>query len=91
MDGALAVTVISSSVVVGGAIAGGFWRVIIRIGKQDKSIGQLDGKIGSLEGNVKGMNTTMQNFQGQLNGIDGRMGRLDERINGLVTDKKEKG
>lgn len=80
MDGALIATVISSSVIVGGAIGGGFWRVMVRIGKQDKSIGKLDGKI-------EGLNTTMQNFQGQLNGIDGRIDRLDGRINGLINTK----
>lgn len=78
MDGSLIATVVSSSVVVGGAIAGGFWRVMIRIGRQDESIGRLEGK-------VDGLTTATHIFQGQLRSFDERMGRLDERINNVVT------
>lgn len=77
MDGALIATIVSSSVVVGGAITGGFWKVIIKIGDQNKSIGRLEGK-------VDGLHTRMQSYEKQLEGFDARVSRLDRRINGLV-------
>ena len=77
MDGGLIVTVISSTVAASGIFVGGFWKVMTRIGQQDKSIGRLDGKIDGLSSNV-------QSLQGQFAGYDERMGRLDERINGIV-------
>lgn len=77
MDGALITTIVSSSVVVGGAIAGGFWRVIVKIGDQNKSIGRLEGK-------MDGFNTRMYSYEKQLEGFDKRVDRLDRRFNGLL-------
>lgn len=81
MDGALIATVVSSSVVVGGAIISGFWRISTRIGNQDKSIGILGGK-------VDGLRTSTDIVQKQILGIDQRIDRLDGRINGIITGSK---
>jgi len=77
MDGPLCATVISSSVVIGGAIIGGFWRVWVRIGDQNKSIGRLEGK-------VDGFHTRMHSYETQLDGFDTRVDRMDKRVNGFV-------
>lgn len=86
MDGGLIATIISSSVVVGGAIGTGFWRVALKIGDQNKSIGRLEGK-------VDGLGTRMHSYEKQLDGFDERVNRLDGRINGFLDSflKKEKG
>lgn len=77
MDGSLIATVVSSSVVVGGAIAGGFWRIWVKIGDQSKGIGRLEGK-------VDGLDTSMKSYEKQLEGFDKRIGRLDRRMNGFL-------
>ena len=77
MDGALIATVVSSSVIVGGAIGGGFWKVWVKLGDQNKAIGRLEGK--------------MDGYEKQLEGFDGRISRLDQRINGFVDTLMGKG
>ena len=72
MDGALIATIITSSVVVAGAIGGGFWKL-------GRSIGRLEGK-------VEGLDTRMHSYEKQLEGFDSRVDRLDKRINGFLDD-----
>lgn len=77
MDGAVIATVVSSSVVVGGAIITGFWRLWSRIGDQNGSIGRLEGK-------MDGFDNRMLSYEKQIKGFDDRIGRLDKRLNGFV-------
>jgi len=77
MDGALLATAISSGVAVSGAIVGGFWRVLIKIGEQNKAIGRL-------EGEVKGFGVRMKGYEIQLDGFNTRADRLDKRMNGFL-------
>jgi len=84
MDGALVATIITSSVAVGGAIGGGFWRLWVKIGDQNKSIGRLEGK-------MDGLNTRMHSYEKQLEGFDQRIDRLDKRINGFVDSLMKEG
>ena len=88
MDGPLIAAIISSSVVVGGAITGGYWRLMSRIGVQDKTIGELSGSIQGLGGKIDGLHDVNQNFQDQLGDLSKRTDRLDRRINGTI-DKKD--
>jgi len=86
MDGPLIATVVSSSVVIVGAISGGFWRILVRLGDQNKGIGRLEGK-------VDGLDIRMHSYEQQLDGFDKRVNRLDNRINGFldyVTNAKTK-
>ena len=84
MDGALIATIIAGSVAIGGALAGGFWKVWTKIGDQNKAIGRLEGK-------MDGLHTRMHGYEKQLEGFDQRIGRLDGRINGLVNNLTSKG
>ena len=77
MDGPLIATIVSSSVIVGGAIGSGFWKVWTKIGDQSKSIGRLEGK-------MDGLGTRMHSYEKQMEGFDSRVSRLDQRINGFV-------
>ena len=86
MDGPLIATIISSSVVVSGAIFGGYWRLMGRIGNQDKTIGELGGNIQGLKGKIDGLHGETQNFQVQLGDMSKRIDRIDRRINGVVDD-----
>jgi len=70
VDGQLIATIIGSSVVVGGVISGGFWKVVLMISDQSKSIGKLEGKIDGLDK--------------RMEGFDASIGRLDKRMNGFV-------
>ena len=72
MDGAFIATIISSSVVVGGAIGGGFWK--------------LGRAIGRLEGKIEGVDKSMQNHDNQIKGCSDRIDRLDKRINGFLNN-----
>lgn len=74
MDGALIATVVSSSVIVAGAIGGGFWKLWT---EQSKAIGRLEGK-------MDGLNARMQSYEKQLEGFDTRIDRLDRRMNGFI-------
>ena len=65
---------ISSSVVVAGAISTGFWRLSVRIGDQSKSIGRLEGKVG-------GMDTRLDDF-------GKRVDNLDRRINSKLKERR---
>ena len=58
--------------------------VVAKIGQQDKSIGRLEGK-------VDGLASAAGLFQDQLKGVDERLGRIDQRINGVITEDKDKG
>ncbi len=84
MDGPLIATIISSSVVVGGAIAGSYWRLMGRIGNQDKSIAELGGHIQGLDGKIDGLHIASQSFQDQFGDLSKRFDRMDRRINGTV-------
>jgi len=70
MDGALIATIITSSIAVGGAIGGGFWKL-------GRAIGRLEGKVG-------GLDARMHSYEKQLEGFDRRIDRLDKRINGFL-------
>jgi len=86
MDGPTCAAVITSSVFVGSAIIGGFWKLWVKIGDQNKSIGRLEGK-------VDGLGTRMHSYEKQLDGFDTRIDRLDKRINGFIDNlpRKEDG
>ena len=86
MDGGAILTIVGSSVVVGSAIIGGFWKLWAKIGDQNKSIGRLEGK-------VDGLGTRMHSYEKQLDGFDTRIDRLDKRINGFIDNlpRKEDG
>ena len=84
MDGALIATIVSSSVIVTGAIGGGFWKVWGKLGDQNKAIGRLEGK-------MDGLGTRMHSYEKQMEGFDSRVSRLDQRINGFVDALMKKG
>lgn len=84
MDGPLIAAIISSTIVVGGTIVGGYWKLMTRIGDQDKTIATLGGDIRGLGGKIDGLHGVDQSFQDQLGDISKRTDRLDSRINGLI-------
>ena len=85
MDGGLIATVVSSSVIVAGAIGTGFWRLWVKVGDQNKAIGRLEGK-------MDGVGVRMHSYEKQIEGFDKRITRLDTRMNGFINSflkKKE--
>lgn len=83
MDGALIATVVSSSVLIGGAIITGFWRLWSKIGDQNGCIGRLEGK-------MDGFGNRMHNYETQMSGFNQRVNRLDRRLNGFFDSEGKK-
>lgn len=63
MDG-LIVTIISSSVVIGGAIGSGFWRL-------GRSIGRLEGKMDGFDSRIGNMSDRIDHLDTRINGLAG--------------------
>lgn len=95
MDGGLCAIALSGSLVVGGAIIGGFWRVLVKISDQNTAIGNLktavgdkigeqNVAIGRLEGKVDGMGDRILGYEKQIGG-------LDKRIDSFINHHRNKG